>query len=156
MENKKNLIKFIKDINNELNWNTQDLNLVEENNVSELHIHKMLFIIYGAFYKKFNKELFEPNFAAWKYGPVELDYRKFAKDGKKDLINKFNFSLQNNSEENYLKKLIQKLLKFSPWSLVEYTHSFEAWIKNYDENNKLGKKISKEDIFESFKDKNFE
>lgn len=156
MENKKNLIKFIKDINNELNWNTQDLNLVEENNVSELHIHKMLFIIYGAFYKKFNKELFEPNFAAWKYGPVELDYRKFAKDGKKDLINKFNFSLQNNSEENYLKKLIQKLLKFSPWSLVEYTHSFEAWINNYDENNKLGKKISKEDIFESFKDKNFE
>lgn len=156
MENKKNLITFIKDINNELNWNTQDLNLVEENNVSELHIHKMLFIVYGAFYKKFNKELFEPNFAAWKYGPVELDYRKFAKDDKNDLINKFNFSLQNNSEENYLKKLIQKLLKFSPWSLVEYTHSFEAWINNYDENNKIGKKISKEDIFESFKDKNFE
>lgn len=49
-----NLIDFINDVNSELSKNTQDLDFNEENNVSELHIHKILFILYGAFYKKFN------------------------------------------------------------------------------------------------------
>lgn len=66
-----------------MNWVKIDFN--EESNVSELHIHKILFILYGAFYKEFNKELFNQNFQAWKYGPVEIDYRKaFKETNKKD------------------------------------------------------------------------
>ena len=42
-------------------------NKKEENKVSELHMHKILFIIYGDFYTKFKKELFEPNFEYTKY-----------------------------------------------------------------------------------------
>lgn len=147
-----NLIDFINKINDSL---FEDSKVKEENNVSELHAHKILFIIYGSFYEKFNKELFEPNFRAWKYGPVELDYREYKKkDCKKDVIKKFDFILES-EEEEFLKKIITRLLKFSPWSLVEYTHSLSAWKKNHKDDDSENI-ISKDDIFQSFKDRKFE
>lgn len=151
-----NLIEFIKEINNGLTKNTKELDLNEENNVSELHTHKILFIVYGAFYTKFKRELFEANFCAWKYGPVEIDYRKYVKNKNQFNLDKFNIVLNDNEEKIYLSHLIEKLLKFSPWSLVEYTHSLNAWINNYDyEGNKLNS-IPKEDIFMSFENKKFD
>ena len=150
-ENKitKNIIDFIETINE----NLIDLasNKKEENKVSELHMHKILFIIYGGFYTKFKKELFEPNFEAWKYGPVEIDYRSLYKENInfKNKKNKFDFTFDNKTQIDYLEKLVKKLLKFSPWSLVDYTHSLEIWKKNYNfENSK--NPISKKDIFQTF------
>ncbi len=155
MVEKVNLISFIEKNNSNLNRSTKEFEL-EENNVSELHIHKILFIVYGAFYIKFNRELFEPNFQAWKYGPVEIDYRNYVKNNDQSSLKKFNIVLNDNKEKLYLSNLIIKLLKFSPWSLVDYTHSLDAWINNYDnEENKLNS-ISKEDIFKSFKNKKFD
>lgn len=155
MVEKVNLISFIEKNNSNLNRSTKEFEL-EENNVSELHIHKILFIVYGAFYTKFNRELFEPNFQAWKYGPVEINYRNYVKNNDQSSLKKFNIVLNDNKEKVYLSNLIIKLLKFSPWSLVDYTHSLDAWINNYDnEENKLNS-ISKEDIFKSFKNKKFD
>ena len=60
-----NLISFIKKINDDLNKTiTKEQDFHEGNEISELHTHKILFIVYGAFYQKFNKEIFEPNFQA--------------------------------------------------------------------------------------------
>ena len=151
-----NLISFIKKINDDLNKTiTKEQDFHEGNEISELHTHKILFIVYGAFYEKFNKEIFEPNFQAWKYGPVEIDYRKFIKDNDEKNLNKFDCEI-NNNEKIYLEKLIIKLLKFSPWSLVEYTHSLDAWINNYEGEEIDYKRIPKEDIFKSFENRNFD
>lgn len=163
MIKKINLINFIKEVNQELNEKTNEIDHYEENEVSELHIHKILFILYGAFHKEFNKELFNPNFQAWKYGPVEIDFRKYFTNRKlnninqndEDLYNKFNYVLNNNQEKNFLKKVTTNLLKFSPWSLVEYTHSLDAWINNYCENTSKPNAIKKQDIFKSFQDIDF-
>lgn len=143
-----NLINFIQEKNKELN-KVSKFEEQEENDVSELHFHKILFILYGSFYAKFNKELFNPNFKAWKNGPVEQDYHLIKKENKNNLKIKFNFKFETNIEKEYLTKITIKLLKFSPWSLVEYTHSLDAWINNYIESQ--SKEIPKKDIIRTFK-----
>ena len=113
----------------------------EENKISELQMHKILYIIYGNFYAKFEKELFKnANFEAWRYGPVEVDFRKYfnsnIKINKKlesSIYNKFNAELKT-EEKNFLFKIIRKALRFSPWSLVQFTHDTDPWLKNFDEN----------------------
>ncbi|MDE5545491.1 MAG: DUF4065 domain-containing protein [Malacoplasma sp.] len=121
----------------------------QENKISELFMHKILFFIYGGFYKNFNKDLFEPNFEAWKYGPVEIDYRKEYKINENSNFEKFDLKKLNNDEKKYLKKTISNLLKNSPWNLVSISHDTIAWKNKYvpDKNNKILKK----DIIESFK-----
>ena len=136
-----NLITLIEEVNSDLSQNVTTY--LEDNNVSELYMHKILYILYGNFYTKYKKELFfNADFRAWKYGPVELDYRSFYRDCKKDnkivVPSKFNINL-NSDELKFVKKEINHLLQFSPWSLVDFTHTTEAWIDYYkeEENNKI-------------------
>ncbi|MDE5767016.1 MAG: DUF4065 domain-containing protein, partial [Malacoplasma sp.] len=111
-----NLIYLIIDINNSMDDQLENLYPYkktklgsqiddQENKISELFMHKILFFIYGGFFKNFKKNLFEPNFEAWKYGPVEIDYRKEFKKNKKSSFQKFSLNkLKLNSEEKkYLK-----------------------------------------------------
>ena len=144
-----NLIDLINEENN--NLNQVNIKELEEDNVSELQMHKILYLLFGEFYKKFNKTLFKnSNFKAWKLGPVEVDFRWGFKNKKLNEITKFNVFL-NDEEMNFLKSLIQKFLHFSVWSLVEITHSSDAWIHNYsDVNGGLRNKISEKDIQENF------
>ena len=144
-----NLIDLINEENNSLNQvDTEEL---EEDNVSELQMHKILYLLFGEFYKKFNKNLFNnSNFEAWKLGPVEVDFRWAFKNKKIKEITKFNLFL-NEEEICFLKLLIQKFLHFSVWSLVKITHSSDAWIHNYsDVDNASRNKISEKDIWENF------
>ena len=142
---KSNLIDLVNEINNNFNQSL-DLNHIEQNPVSELQMHKILYLLFGEFYLEFNKNLFnQPNFEAWKYGPVEIDYRQ-------SLINhfqapeKFNITI-NESERLFLEKLIQKLLKLSPWDLVDISHSSPAWINNYQADQQWSQnKISLTDL----------
>ena len=144
-----NLIDLINEENNSLNQ--VDTKELEEDNVSELQMHKILYLLFGEFYKKFNKSLFNnSNFEAWKLGPVEVDFRWAFKNKKIKEITKFNVFL-NEEEIYFLKSLIQKFLHFSVWSLVEITHSSDAWIHNYsDVDGTSRNKISEKDIQENF------
>ncbi|MDE6894503.1 MAG: DUF4065 domain-containing protein [Malacoplasma sp.] len=152
-----NLIDLIISINNSMDDELENLYLYkksvddQENKISELFMHKILFFIYGGFYKNFQKDLFEPNFEAWKYGPVEIDYRKEFKKNNEPNFQKFNLNKLklNNEEKKYLKTTLSNLLKNSPWNLVSISHDTIAWKNRYspDSNNK----IFKEDIIESFK-----
>ena len=144
-----NLIDLINEENNSLNQ--ADTEELEEDNVSELQMHKILYLLFGEFYKKFNKSLFNnSNFEAWKLGPVEVDFRWAFKNKKIKEITKFNVFL-NEEEIYFLKSLIQKFLHFSVWSLVEITHSSDAWIHNYSDVDSTSRnKISEKDIQENF------
>ena len=120
---------------------------MSSSNLSELHMHKILYIQYGLFYKQFKKELFKCDFEAWKYGPVEVNYRKNKED--KEYLNKY-FKVNLNKKENFfLLRLTKKIIKFSPWVLVDFTHSTEAWLDNYKEDERHNK-IPSKDIKKTF------
>ena len=143
-----NLIDLINEENN--NLNQVNTNQFEENKVSELQMHKILYLLFGEFYLEFNKNLFDqPNFEAWKLGPVEIDFRKGFKENKIENIKKFNLFL-NYKEILFLKELIKKLLRHSAWYLVDITHTSNAWIDNYDGKEESRNKISEKDIKEKF------
>ena len=143
-----NLIDLINEENNNLNQATT--NQFEENTISELQMHKILYLLFGEFYLEFNKNLFEqPNFEAWKLGPVEIDFRKGFKENKINQIKKFNIFL-NYKEIIFLKELVKKLLRHSAWYLVDITHTSNAWIDNYDGKEDSRNKISEKDIKEKF------
>lgn len=130
MDKKVNLIEFMNEINRNLTTAYDGMKATE---LSELHVHKILFIQYGMFYKEFQKELFKPNFQAWKYGPVEIDYRRYI-DNKDKLDNFFTTQL-NENQIKFLTKITEKLVKTSPWYLVDITHGFDCWLNNYHENS---------------------
>ena len=143
-----NLIDLINEENNSLNQ--VDTKELEEDNVSELQMHKILYLLFGEFYKKFNKTLFKnSNFEAWKLRPAEIDFRKGFKDNKINQIKKFNIFL-NYKEIIFLKELIKKLLRHSAWYLVDITYTSNAWIDNYDGKEDSRNKISEKDIKEKF------
>lgn len=142
-----NLIEYINNINKEI-WNIFD-NDDEDIKLSELHMHKILFHLYGAFFKHFSKELFSANFEAWKYGPVEINYRNHLK--KNDYkFNSFDLAFNLNEEENeYLKNVTSMLIKKSAWTLVELSHRIPAWKDNFS-MKKDHCKIPNDDIKNSF------
>ena len=124
-----NLIQFI-NLQNQKLYETAAIE-AEEHLVSELHMHKILYILYGGFYAKFKKELFSANFEAWKLGPVEIDYRQAYKSGQNiEVLNKFEIDVSS-EELKFLEQVARKTLCFSPWSLVEFTHNSDAWYDNY-------------------------
>ena len=120
---------------------------IEQHQISELQIHKILFLVYGEFYKKFKKPLFtDANFVAWTHGPVEIDYRQGFQKGLEQ-INKFHLNL-NLEEKDYVKGLINKFLHFSVWSLVEICQSYDSWIYHYEQG--LKNKIPNQAIWDDF------
>lgn len=73
------------------------------------------------FIKILKKELFNANFEAWKYGPIEIDFRQMKKDPKIK-FEKFNIFLSK-EESKYLFELTCDLLtKTSPWMLVDISY----------------------------------
>lgn len=134
-----NLISFIEELNKQIfvsAFNGEELE-IEKNDLSELYMHKVLYFLYGYFYTEFKKELFKnARFQAWKYGPVEIDLRnQFKLDDKKiKNIDKFNIEV-NENEKKFLKRIIENLLNFSTWKIVELSHYTDPWKNNFVSNN---------------------
>lgn len=141
-----NLIELINLTNKDIMANVGDEEKMDSV-VSELMMHKILFITYGMFYKQYNRELFKPKFVAWQYGPVEINYRK-EKDNAFFLSNNFAITI-NEDEKKFLVDLITKLLWSSPWFLVEFTHQMPSWTNNYKEGSSID--IPSEQIQKDFK-----
>ena len=134
--NKMDIVQYIKEVNDELCKDTK-----QSNEVTELQMHKILFFLYGRFYNQYNIELWQPNFEAWKYGPVEINYRNTKLNEPIDIDQ---LSLD---QKNELHRMIVKLLKTSVWQLVDFSHTLNSWINNQNKNNS---KISKEEIQQDF------
>lgn len=154
MKNKINLIKFIQDYNDDFfktsSNNQKEDKEFEKNDLTELFIHKTLYFSYGYFIAKFNKPLFDAKFEAWKYGPVEIDFRTSTKKNEDIFkIKKFDILLTD-EEIDFLKKILSNLLSLSTWKIVELSHWTDPWKDAYDSNNDK-KEISKEEIHKYFK-----
>ena len=160
-----NLIDFINNVSFEIDIFKEHQNLVDKKEskiISELVMHKILYFIYGGFYKNFKKELWDPKFEAWQYGPVEVQYREISLYAlnnnyhvSEDLLKKkflFNESNFTDEEIKYLKNLIIALIKMGVYNLVEFSHETDPWINN--SNKIIGQnKIDKKEIKDYFKSK---
>ncbi len=138
-----NLVKYIENRNNEFN---KELNLTDDNKqkLTELKMHKILYFLYGLYYQKYKKELYNADFRAYKYGPVEINYRV---EGKR---NSNIFDIEVNADQlDFLDKTLKRLFWASTFALVEKSHQTLPWIKNYKEG-KSQIKISKQDIIDYF------
>lgn len=138
MHEKKDIVQYINEVNAELCKDTNEIN-----EVTELQMHKMLFLIYGRFYNQYNIELWQPNFEAWKYGPVEINYRH----NDQELVKAIDINQLKDGEKDQLKKMIIKLLKFSVWGLVDYTHTLDSWKNHYEKEDNV---ISAKEIQDEF------
>lgn len=172
MENKRiniNIINLINDLNgnlytkivdhyninksNKIYLNSEQNMIHESSRVQELKMHKILYFLYGNFYSKYKKELFKANFQAWKYGPVEIDYRKEIKK-EQNSFEKFNVEIST-EELEYIKYLIETLLKNSTFELVNASHFTDPWKKYYKGDESKWQKIPKKDIQDFFQNKGF-
>ena len=95
MHEKKDIVQYINEVNAGLSEGTEESSIV-----SELQMHKMLFLIYGRFYNQYNIELWQPNFEAWKYGPVEINYRH----NDQELVKAIDINQLKDDEKDQLKK----------------------------------------------------
>lgn len=130
-----NLIKYIQDINKSFFTDKDDKKI--DNSVTELHMHKILFFLYGGYYKKFKQELFDAHFEAWRLGPVEISYRKNKNDNKElNKIFDLKMDKKTKDQKQYIDSTVRKLLKISAWTLVDASHLTNVWKKAYD----LGKR----------------
>lgn len=131
-----NLIKFIYQINDELkheilrNRETKiKKNSMEDIaiNLSELQMHEILYFLYGYYYRKYHIELFTPNFIASAFGPIEKNYE----DKLLSIFQNINLTAE---QEKYLKILINKLLRYSIYSLIEESQLTDPWKNNFIKN----------------------
>lgn len=147
---------IFEDKNDLVNYLLYKLNLP-----SQLKIQKtlyLLFAFYGATYGKLindenNSELdssnytpflFEPNFQAWKYGPVDYDvYINFKKEEKykelKSIENKLNEELTLSEKSNIIKfidNIINQTDEIDDYTLMDRTREDEVWSDSYKNKEK--------------------
>lgn len=129
-----------------------------ENDLTNMKLNKLLYFIYGMYLSKTGKKIFDAEFRAYKYGPVETSVYDAYKSFGSNLIlhSKFPdvgvFSCYD-LESDQLEVLTDVLNRYgdrSAWSLSELTHiDYDSPWSKVDYNKK--EKINDDDMIEYFK-----
>ncbi|MGL5268445.1 MAG: Panacea domain-containing protein [Spiroplasma sp.] len=123
--------------------------------ISNLRLQKLLFFLYGYYWKENKKEIVPINFEAWQYGPVVGELYQFIINNLGN--NRYNQVelewFKNNESPKYNKKSFEKILnhlsQFSTIRLVNASHETEPWAKAKNNgmiDNQLIKKWFEEDV----------
>lgn len=141
-------------------------------NPTQVKVHKTLYLLYafygatyGQLYNQEKKEdfegqfypryLFEANFQAWGYGPVEYDVYCREKNKKYESVNELPINLET-PEGNNIKKFIDDLVsqtdRLDDFSLVDRTHQDNAWLDSYLEGEQYTK-IKNENIIKEYQER---
>lgn len=129
-------INFIEAANvNKIDKNQEETEIIEKEkinwNITELQGHKILYFLYGFYYYAYGKNLFTPNFKAWKYGPVESKYRE--QQNSENDSNEEDFLIEfKDNERNFLSNIIVNLININVWDLVEVSHTTDPWKDNFE------------------------
>lgn len=106
---------------------------------------------------KVSTPLFDANFEAWRYGPVDVDvYDRYKENGYQgDIQSLTDLTTVSQDFLNILMPFIDSVLEqvfdINDFSLVSITQDDEVWQQSYKENKDL--KISNEDIIKEYKEK---
>ncbi|WP_125583627.1 type II toxin-antitoxin system antitoxin SocA domain-containing protein [Levilactobacillus cerevisiae] len=89
--------------------------------------------------EKYPRQLFEPNFEAWRYGPVDneiwkLDKNDELKDYSAAVNGKINSEIQNDVMM-FLDDLINQIDDINDFGLVERSHQDQAWKDAFARSN---------------------
>ena len=119
--------------------------------ISNFHLQKLLYYSQGFSYVYENRELFEDDFEAWKYGPaIPRVYNNFRLYGALPVRPDREISFVGLSAESQetLKAVVQVVGRKDPWALVEKVQSEPPWKNNY--RSYEDRIIPKEDIRDYF------
>lgn len=142
------------------NWYKEAYGNVEENDLSTLKVLKLLFFATAVGTNKDSENtlldcVFD-NFYAMPYGHVESDVYKSAKDKlmtnislghESSIVKNAQQIIDNIGEDikekidnqiNHLKLINFELIKYSSFELVELSHKWYSWVKNYNKAKNNG------------------
>ncbi len=117
-------------------------NKVDENDLTNLKLQKLLYIIQVKYLEKYGKSLFTDPIEAWQFGPVVRDvYNTFKSCGAFPItLVDVNFSSQDIPVETkkFVDKIWDEYAKFSSGYLVNLTHKVNSpWAKAYRSDTKI-------------------
>lgn len=127
--------------------------------ISNLQLQKLMYLAQMIHMGRTGgKRLFDGDFEAWDYGPVEPDlYHKVKVFGSKPIRDIFRGALgfeEDDKRRKVMDDVTKRFLKFSAGDLVEITHWDEgAWAKNYMPSAR-NVPIPDEDILDEYKCRN--
>lgn len=119
--------------------------------LTPLKLQKLLYLAQGWSYVWDGVPLFEDEFEAWQYGPVNIDiYNHFKQYGKGEIPEEESAPLyeldMSKDEQETLESIWYEYSNWSAFSLVELTHQQAPWRDNYGK----GCIISNSDIKQYF------
>lgn len=122
--------------------------------ISNLKLQKILYFLYGYFYKKFGCTLFDDDFVAWKLGPVVLDvYFNYYNNIANPICESSDVKLDLKTNEiSFVDEKIQELNELSTWDLVEKSHKTTPWKEVYKNGEGKGDIIKSYKICDFFED----
>ena len=161
LTDKKDLIRYLMQVH-ELEKNLE---------ISRIKLQKGLYFLYAFWIDKlvetrnsFNEEkdlsddmsyrLFDANFIAWSYGPVDREVyddhkdanlKPFTLEESESFINKLNDN--NPLVAQYIYSMTRRIINTSDFGLVDLTHRDSSWRNNYDASDPFtSKSITHEEI----------
>lgn len=116
----------------------------KNSSLTPLKLQKLLYFAQGWSFVWDDKPLFNEDFVAWQYGPVNIEvYTYFHKYGRDEIPLKEGISsVADSDSEKTLEVVWNKYAYYSAFELVELTHSQEPWKHAYA----IDQVIKKEDI----------
>lgn len=118
----------------------------DENDMTEMKLHKLLYFAQKKHYQNFGKWLFREDFEGWVHGPVNRDVRRSF--NKLPTINYSDLTLD---EEYTIRETLHEYGRYSAWHLRELSHMEPAYkksrifLKEDEPGNEL---IPKDDLIE--------
>ena len=115
----------------------------EENDLSELKLHKLLYFAQKRHYQNFGEWLFNDDFEGWVHGPVNRrvrDFHMFLREPNTELTEE---------EEYTLREIIHEYGIYTPWALRELSHQekcYQISREGLQEKDKGNRVIKKEDM----------
>ena len=112
-------------------------NRMDENDLTNLKLQKLLYFAQRTYLKKYNKILFEDKIEAWKYGPVVNSvYTIYSSCGSSPITNldipsEYEKDILPDEVEDHLDYVIRKYGIYSASHLVDKTHHEAPWVENY-------------------------
>lgn len=105
----------------------------KEGSLTPLKLQKVLYLAQGWSYVWDNMPLFEDEFEAWQYGPVNTKiYEYFKRYGRNEIPEREGRCFISNKDiKETLDAVWEKYAACSAFELVELTHSQEPWVWAY-------------------------
>lgn len=110
----------------------------DKNNLTNLHLQKLLYYAWGCYWKLFQKHLFKNNIEAWRSGAVVREvFLKYCDRENEKLFSVHNYKTTLNEEvQVFLKNFYEEYKKYKYDLLARSIHLEEPWLNNYKINHK--------------------